>query len=510
MSKISPEILLTFIHLDRSLKTPLYIQLYEEIRKGVFEGMLRHGDRMPSSRSLAAEFSISRNCVLLAFEQLRLEGFLTAAVGAGTYVCEQLNELKPAGKKMQPVPRVSAKKVTINRNDFPLHTKFVLDYIGQEATLPFQPSIPSFADFPFQVWARLAASVYKDIHHLHLGYDSAQGYLPLREALTDYLRMNRSIDCTADQIIIVNGSSQALHLAAELLLKKEEQCWMEDPGYLRAKSAIARFGAKICPVPVTKEGMDLEYAMSHFPNARLAYVTPSHQYPLGETMPLNARIKLLKWASDHQMWIIEDDYESEFRYVKRPIPALKGLDTFGRVIYVGTFNKTLFPALRIGYMILPSAEMATEFTIAKAVIDRQSPVIDQAILTKFIIEGHFFRHLRRMRLIYKKAQEDLVFLLQKHLGEQIRISAADAGMHLIIRLLKKYDTLEILRQTRDRGVMLYAIDELSVEFRHEAAFFLGFTGFNQKMMEKAVLILKEVLSEQKPVPTVFTQIEPVG
>lgn len=500
MSKISPEILLTFIQLDRAFKTPLYIQLYEEIKKGVFEGMLRHGDRMPSTRSLAAEFSISRNCVLLAFEQLRLEGFLTAAVGAGTYVCEQLNELKAAGKKKtQPVPLARTKKTTVNRNDFPLHTKFVLDYIGQEATLPFQPSIPSFADFPFQVWARLAASVYKDIHRLHLGYDSAQGYLPLREALTDYLRINRSIHCSADQIIIVNGSSQALHLAAELLLKKDELCWMEDPGYLRAKSAIARFGAKICPVPVAKSGMDLEYAMTRFPTAKLAYVTPSHQYPLGETMPLIERIKLLKWASDHQMWIIEDDYESEFRYVKRPIPALKGLDTFGRVIYVGTFNKTLFPALRIGYMVLPSAEMATEFTIAKAVIDRQSPVIDQAILTKFILEGHFSRHLRRMRLIYKKAQEDLVLLLQKHLGAEVRIAVADAGMHLIIWLLKKYDPLEILRKTRERGVMLYAIDELSVEFRHEGAFFLGFTGFKQEMMEKAVLILKEVLSEEKPI-----------
>ncbi|SHF99102.1 MocR-like pyridoxine biosynthesis transcription factor PdxR [Pedobacter caeni] len=492
MSKLSPEILLTFIQLDRSLKTPLYIQLYDEIKRGVFEGMLKHGDRMPSTRSLALEFSVSRNSVLLAFEQLRLEGFLTAEAGAGTYVSEQLNELKHVPEKV--VQQEPARQKAVNRNDFPLHTKFVLDYIGQEATLPFQPSIPSFTDFPFQIWARLAASVYKDIHQLHLGYDSAQGYLPLREALTDYLRINRSIHCSADQIIIVNGSSQALHLAAELLLKKNDLCWMEDPGYLRAKSAIVRFGAKICPVPITKNGMDLEYAMGNFPTAKLAYVSPSHQYPLGETMPLIERIKLLKWAADHQMWIMEDDYESEFRYVKRPIPALKGLDTFGRVIYVGTFNKTLFPALRIGYMVLPSAAMANEFTIAKAVIDRQSPVIDQAILTRFMVEGHFSRHLRRMRLIYKKAQEDLVGLLQKHLGGQIRISVADAGMHLIIWLLKKQDTATILQMARERGVMLYAIDELSVEFRHEGAFFLGFTGFKPETMEKAVLILKEVLS----------------
>lgn len=495
MSKISPEILLTFINLDRTLKTPLYIQLYEAMKQGVFEGMLKHGDRMPSTRSMAAEFSISRNCVLLAFEQLTLEGFLTGKTGDGTYVSEQINELKPEKRKAKK-PAVLEEKLLppTEMTDLPLHTKYVLNYIGQEAMLPFQPSIPSLVDFPFQIWARIAANVYRNIHQLHLGYDSAQGYLPLREALTDYLRINRSINCTAEQIVLVNGSSQAMHLIAEILLKKEEQCWMEDPGFLRAKSAFARFGAKICPVPIKKTGMDLDYAMQYFPAAKLAYVTPSHQYPLGETMPLMERIKLLKWAAQKDMWVIEDDYESEFRYVNRPIPALKGLDTFGKVIYVGTFNKTLFPALRIGYMVLPSAAIAQQFTIAKAVIDRQSPVIDQAILTEFIVAGHYTRHLRRMRLIYRKAQEELIALLKQHLGSELRIEVAEAGMHLVAWLLSDQDATAIALKARANGVYIYAVDELTVDFKHPKALIIGFTGFSREMMEAAVLKLKDILS----------------
>ncbi|MBB2148266.1 MocR-like pyridoxine biosynthesis transcription factor PdxR [Pedobacter gandavensis] len=494
MSKISPEILLTFINLDRSLKTPLYIQLYDAIKQNVFDGMLKHGDRMPSTRSLATEFSISRNCVLLAFEQLTLEGFLTSKTGDGTYVCEQVNELKPSVRELKKRSAVEERTLIATETaEVPLHAKFVLNYIGQEAMLPFQPSIPSLPDFPFQIWAKIAANVYRNIHKLHLGYDSAQGFLPLREALTDYLRINRSISCTADQIVLVNGSSQAMHLIAELLLKKEDQCWMEDPGFLRAKSAFARFGAKICPVPIAASGMDLDYARKHFPAAKLAYVTPSHQYPLGETMPLMERIKLLKWAAQQNMWVIEDDYESEFRYVNRPIPALKGLDTFGKVIYVGTFNKTLFPALRIGYMVLPSVALAQQFTIAKAVIDRQSPVIDQAILTEFILEGHFSRHLRRMRLVYRKAQEDLVALLKQHLGDFLRVETTDAGMHLVAWLLDDEDATAVANKARANGVFIYAVDELSVAFKHPAALIIGFTGFSLKMMEEAVLKLKEIL-----------------
>ncbi|MGY0038307.1 MocR-like pyridoxine biosynthesis transcription factor PdxR [Pedobacter sp. NJ-S-72] len=493
MRSLSPDILLTFIRLNRQAKMPLYIQLYQQIKDGVFDGLLKHGDRMPSTRSLSQELSVSRNCVLLAFEQLTLEGFLTSKVGAGTYVCEQLNELKATTKKLE---STIGKLAEDDKTPVvvPLYSKFVAKHTGQESLVPFQPSVPSFADFPFRVWAKIAASVYKNIHQLHLGYDSAQGYLPLRQALTDYLRINRSINCSAEQIVIVNGSSQALNLISELLLKKGDLCWMEDPGYLWAKSAFSRFGGEICPVPITSSGLDLDYAVRKFPGAKLAYVTPSHQYPLGETMPLAERIKLLKIASQQNIWVIEDDYESEFRYVGRPIPALKGLDSFGKVIFLGNVNKSLFPALRIGYIVLPSVVMAKQIAMIKAITDRQSPVIDQAILTNFIMEGHFLRHLRRMKLVYKKAQQELISLLYQYFGLDIRISAADAGMHLVVWFLKDEVTKDITHQAKEYGMNLYAIDELAIKFKHPAALMMGFTGFKKEMMEQAVINLKKILS----------------
>jgi GntR family transcriptional regulator/MocR family aminotransferase len=476
----------------------MYVQLYIQIRDSIFEGMLKHGDRMPSTRNLSEGLSVSRNCVLLAFEQLALEGFLSAKVGTGTFVCEQLNDLRPNKKVLKdipPSPDVLKAPVSALQRELPFYTSFVSTHSGQEATLPFQPSVPSFIDFPFKLWAKIAAAVYKNINHLHLGYDSAQGFLPLRTALTNYLRVNRSINCSPEQIVIVNGSSQALNLISELLLKKGDLCWMEDPGYLWAKSAFSRFSGNICPIPITASGIDLDYAIQNFPKAKLAYITPSHQYPLGETMPLSNRLKLLKFASCQDMWVIEDDYESEFRYVGRPIPALKGLDTFGKVIYIGTFNKTLFPALRIGYMVLPSVEMAGQITIIKAMTDRQSPVIDQSILTNFITEGHFLRHLRRMKLIYKKTQEELIHLLLHHFGDDIRISAENAGMHIIVWFLTDTITSDITHKAKERGIILYAVDELAIKFKYRTAFIIGFTGFNRSMLEPSVIALKNMIRE---------------
>jgi len=498
MRSLTPDIILTFIQLDRSQKIPLYVQLYTQIRDAIFEGMLKQGDRMPSTRNLSEGLSVSRNCVLLAFEQLTLEGFVIAKVGSGTYVCEQLNDLqlnKKVFKDSTLLKKEVIATVYMPQTQLPSYTSFVSAHSGQEVLLPFQPSVPSFTDFPFKLWAKIAASVYKDIHLLHLGYDSAQGFLPLRTALTDYLRVNRSINCSPEQIVIVNGSSQALNLISELLLKKGDLCWMEDPGYLWAKSAFSRFSGKICPIPVTASGMDLDYAIQNFPDAKLSYITPSHQYPLGETMPLANRLKLLKLASDQHMWVIEDDYESEFRYVGRPIPALKGLDTFGKVIYIGTFNKTLFPALRIGYIVLPSIEMARQLTVIKAMTDRQSPVIDQAILTHFLIEGHFLRHLRRMKLIYKKTQEELIHLLLQHFGTDIFISAENAGMHIIVWFLTDKITSDITQRAKERGIMLYAVDELAVKFKNPTAFMIGFTGFKRSMMEHSIVAFKNMIRE---------------
>ncbi len=451
---------------------------------------------MPATRALAEELGVSRNCVLLAFEQLILEGYLDGKTGAGTYVCADLAAWARKGKRLpQPQPAVVPRmqKERMAPVSYPLPEAMVQHDSLFEASLPFQTAVPAYPLFPFAVWARIATGVYHNIHSLHLGYDDAAGYLPLREALAGYLRMNRSINCTPEQIVITSGSRQALHLACSVLLKKDDQCWMEDPGYNGVKLAITRHGGRLCPVPVTMQGLDIDYAMQHYPSAVLAYVTPSHQYPLGGTLPLAERLKLLQHAAKQHMWILEDDYDSEFRYNGRPIPALQSLDTAGNVIYIGTFSKVLFPALRMGYLVLPSAPMAAQFRIAKSVIDRQSPLIDQAILAAFISQGHFARHLRRMRTLYHKAQDELIALLQQHLPQQLEVCAGDAGMHLVAWLTRHKDAGMLVKKAAEQGLVLHAIDEYVLRFKQPPGLQMGFTGFSSAAMRQAVLSLKKLL-----------------
>ncbi|HEY0680167.1 MAG TPA: PLP-dependent aminotransferase family protein [Chitinophagaceae bacterium] len=498
MSRISPEIALPFVELDRSLTQPLYLQLYEKIKSGILSGMLKEGERMPATRTLANELSVSRNSVLLAFEQLILEGYLSGKTGAGTFVCKDLSFfLNKRRQQIQPSPSPKqAESKKIEPMDYPLSEEILIKDSQVEPAKPFQLSVPAFTEFPFAAWAKIAAGVYRNIHSLHLGYDDAQGYLPLRKALTDYLRMHRSINCTPDQIVMVNGSRQGLHLAAQLLLKKGDLCWIEDPGYHGAKVAFTKYGGKLCPVPVTAQGLNIDYASENFPAAKVAYVTPSHQYPLGGTMPLSRRLKLLQWAADHKMWIIEDDYDSEFRYNGRPIPALQGLDTAGNVIYIGTFSKVLFPALRMGYVVLPSAQVAQQFKFAKSITDRQSPVIDQAILSEFIVSGHFSRHIRRMRMLYNQKQEELISLLNKHLADEVIVSPVNAGMHVVAWLTKHKKADKIVAEASKRGIILHAVEEFAIKFRPKAGLLMGFTGFSYKEMERAVIVLRNCLNEK--------------
>lgn len=495
MAKSSPEISLTFIKLDPASGKPLYRQLCQEIREAVLNGMLKHGDRMPATRVLAKDLHISRNSVVQAFDQLTLEGYLNSKIGAGTYICERMEGASGKTKRVKLVmPAKDGTLVKFNPSvNIPEHGKYVIKDCKFEEILPFQTT-PDFEHFPFAVWSKVAAGIYRDITSLHLGYDHAQGYLPLREVLAGHLRINRSINCTAEQIVIVNGSRQALHLLMEMFLNKGDQCWMEDPGYSGAKSAISRFGGVICPVPVTEKGMDLDYAALHYPKARMAYVTPSHQFPLGITMPLMERVKLLQHAEKTGMLIIEDDYDSEFRYNGRPVPALKGLDKRGHVLYAGTFSKVLFPALRIGYVVMPTAEMAQQLSFIKAITDRQNPVIDQAILCEFIRQGHFARHLRRMRTLYKKNQDDLVNLLQQHLKDDIKIHLGDAGMHFIIEFLQDKHAETLKKQCIAGKLVLLPVADLSIQFKFENSFLMGFTGFSYERMEQAVLLLKKILS----------------
>jgi GntR family transcriptional regulator/MocR family aminotransferase len=362
-----------------------------------------------------------------------------------------------------------------------------------EPVMPFQTSVPLLPEFPYAAWARVSAAVHQRMDKLHLGYDDAQGYLPLRQALASHLRISRSINCGPDNIVVVNSSRQALHLAAELLLTKGDECWMEDPGYPGARSAMQRFGAKICPIPISADGIDIDYAIQHHPNGRLVYVTPSHQFPMGSTLSLSQRIKLLNHAAKQNMWIIEDDYDSEFRYNGRPIPALQGIDTNGNVIYLGTLSKVLLPALRLGYMVLPTVALARRFAVAKSAIDGQGNIITQATVAEFITQGHFSRHIRRMRLLYKKAQDDLVSLINLHLPGVLTPVPVEAGMHLLAWLPGGADAGAVAADALKHGLVINTLSQYSIKFAPKNGLILGFAGFRFEEMEKAVLVLKGAL-----------------
>ncbi|MFZ6013144.1 MAG: PLP-dependent aminotransferase family protein [Bacteroidota bacterium] len=491
MSKSPPELTLPFIRLDKAGSVPMYHQLYESIKRSILEGMLKQGERMPSTRVMAGDLSVSRNCVLLAFEQLILEGYLHGKAGSGTYVCE-LPELPK--RNTVPVKKYIRQAAPVTK-DYPLSREILIRDSQLEPMKPFQTSVPSLEHFPFATWAKLASNVYRNIRTIHLGYDDAQGYLPLRKVLADYLRIHRSIHCSPDQIVIVNGSRQALHLAIQLLVSKGDLCWTEDPGYHGAKVAITQYGGKICPVPVTHQGMDVAYAIQHFPLAKLAYVTPSNQYPMGGTLPLPERLKLLKWAAKQKMWIIEDDYDNEFRYHGRPIPALQSLDRDGTVIYVGTFSKVLFPALRIGYLVVPSVAMAEQFKFAKSITDRQNPVIDQAILSEFIAAGHFSRHLRRMRVLYKQRHDELLMLMDRHLKPYLDVTGVEAGMHIVASLKQRRNMNIIIKKALEAGVILHNIDDFAMQFKQHNSLMLGFTGFTVPQMTRAVATLQKIMAQ---------------
>jgi GntR family transcriptional regulator / MocR family aminotransferase len=492
MGKITPQILVTFISVDKKQGKTIHHQLYEQLKNGIYAGMLRPGDRMPSTRELGKELKVSRNGVLQVFEQLMMEGFLETKTGSGTFVSKNVGKIQRSKKA---ITQPTQKHEPISTRPYGLNNAFKGHVSSLELMRPFQASVPLLPEFPFAAWQRISASVNKNITQLHLGYDDAQGYLPLRKALCDHIRISRSINCNPENMLIVNSSRQALHLTAEILLNTGDQCWMEDPGYPGATSAIKRFGGEICPVPITSNGIDLDFAIQHYPKAKLVYVSPSHQFPMGDTMALSERVKLLNWAAANSMWVVEDDYDSEFRYNSRPLPALQGMDTGGNVIYLGTLSKVLLPAIRLGYMVLPTVDLARQFATAKSAIDGQSNVITQAIVTEFIQQGHFSRHIRKMRLLYKRNQDDLVSLINLHLKDKLKPVPVEAGMHLVAWLPQHINAGVIAAKALKEDLIILTLSQYSLKFSHPNGLILGFSGFSFNEMEAGILVLKKVLSE---------------
>jgi len=357
---------------------------------------------------------------------------------------------------------------------------------------PFRTSTPALDAFPYKLWGRLLARRWSNSAATLLPYNDSAGYLPLRKAIASYLSTTRGVQCTPEQLIITCGSQHALEIVTRTLLKPGDGAWIEDPGFLGARAALTAVGARLIPVPVDADGLNIAAGLERCAEPRLIYVTPSHQYPLGMTLTLSRRLALLKLAGERGAWIIEDDYDSEFRYVGRPLAALQGLDTDQRVIYIGTLSKVLFPSIRIGYIIAPS-DLFDAFVRARCLAGHQSPALEQAVLADFISEGHFARHIRRMRVLYAERQQALLKAGRSELNGLLEIKPSEAGMHLIGWLPEDVDDQSAFHAAFDAGVEVTPLSAYSIKLQKRGALRLGYTGYKPREIWRATRRLATAL-----------------
>ncbi len=493
MAKRATTVPYTFVNLDAASGVPLYRQLYDELRRAILTGQLRAGTRLPSTRELAADLSLSRNTVLNAFDQLLAEGYVEGQVGSGTYVSRALpDELLHARAQGQRTTRPPRKGRTLAQRAEPyLHAR-VNASRDPTQTRPFRPGTPALDAFPHALWSRLLARRWRKPARDLLGYTESGGYLPLREAIAAYLGAARAVRCEAAQVIVVAGSQQALDLIARLLVDEGDTLWLEEPGYLGARAAFTSAGAQVVPVNVDDEGLDVRAGERLAPDARLVYVTPSHQYPLGVTMSLSRRLALLEWANRAGAWVLEDDYDSEYRYAGRPLAALQGLDAEGRVIYLGTFSKVLFPALRLGYMVVPP-DMIEVFTNARGLASRFSPTIEQAVLADFINEGHFARHIRRMRALYAERQAALLDAAASELSGLLDIRPDPAGIHLVGWLPAGVDDIAASQAALAHGIDAQPLSAFRAKRGGRGALILGYAAYDERQIRHGVRQLASAL-----------------
>jgi GntR family transcriptional regulator / MocR family aminotransferase len=479
MAKTLPNTyLISLVHLNRQSSAPLYRQLCDSLRAAILKGQLEPGVCLPSSRDMAETLEVSRNTVLNAFDLLIAEGYLEPREGSGTYVSKRLNE-NPVLPKRDQSPQVVKTRLLSSRADRYRQIAQRGAAAGNAASAPpkldapFMVGLPDLAAFPAKLWAQVTAQHARALSPRHFAGQALAGYRPLQEVIAAYLNSARALHCTPEQIIITAGTQGALRLALDVLLNEGDAVWMESPGYMSGVAAIYAAGGRLFNVPVDAEGIDVEAGMVLASEARLAYVTPSHQFPTGVTMSLDRRFKLLQWAERVGAWIIEDDYDSEYRYSGPPLAALQGLDSNGHVLYMGTFSKVLFPSLRLGYLVVPS-DLVEVFHAARWTSDQHPPLLQQIVVADFMIEGHFTRHIRRMRTHYMEKRNALVTAADDLLGDLLRFEATDAGLHVTGWLPEGVSDTEVAGRARECGVMALPVSRLSIEPSARPGLVLGF------------------------------------
>lgn len=491
MQQRSTAVPLSSVALDPDGGTPLHRQLFLSVRESILSGRVLPGARLPATRIMAKDLGVSRNTVVAAFDQLMAEGYIEGRVGAGSYVSKTLpEELLQARRDFEP-PEVAPKGKRLSKRG-----EFLTSLNLGENSEPkaFSPGIPELPQFPFDEWARLLGRRWRRPLEDYVVRGDPAGYRPLREAIASYLGAARAVNCDPDQIIVVSGSQQALDLSARVLIDPGDTVWVEEPGYPGIWGALLAAGAKLVSVPVDDDGLDAERAEPRNPAARMVCVTPSHQYPLGVTMSLSRRLKLLEWAKRHDAFILEDDYNSEYRYAGRPISALQGLDEEGRVIYVGTMSKVMFPGLRLGYMVVPR-DLVDAFLRVRVLVDSHPSSVGQAALADFIGEGYLNAHVRRMRQLYAERQDILIEGAQMRFGAFLKIEPDDAGMHLVGHLPDDIDDVELSRRASLVGVELPALSSYYRGNNPRRGFLFGYAGIAESEINSGLARLDRMFNE---------------
>ncbi|HVT97413.1 MAG TPA: PLP-dependent aminotransferase family protein [Acidobacteriaceae bacterium] len=471
---------------SRSRHQTLTHWLYGELRSAILDGRLAAGTRLPSSRDFARQYELSRGTVVSVLERLQAEGYVSSRVGFGTWV----NRVEPPRPARQATTTPAYIRRVLSTYKRP---QSWVDLAFADKIRPFRIGVPAISEFPSEIWGRIAADRARHFRSWLKKEADRSGYRPLRAAIAEYLRTARGVRCTAEQVVIVSGIQQALDLLARLLLKRGDRIWMEDPGYFGARIAFTSAEARMVAVPVDDEGLSVAAGIKACPDAMGAYVTPAHQFPLGVTMSLERRMALLSWAARSGAFVIEDDYDSEYRFEGPPVPALQSLDNHSSVIFVGSFSKTLFPALRVGYVVLP-APLIDGFLGFRYRTDFRNSSFDQAVLCDFIVEGHLARHLRRMRNLYAERLAALMEGAMQHLGGLLEISNVRAGLYTIGYLRNEMTSQEAEKLAAAQGIEVLAVDRCTLRRPDPHALLLGFGGFNEPDIRHGLIRLAKALS----------------
>lgn len=466
----------------------LHARIQRAIRQLILDGALEVGRPLPGSRALAQSLGVSRDTVEAAYSQLHAEGFIDRRVGSGSFVSE---------RAQVPPRRGTSQRVKLHRESPRLSQRGAAIFQNggvREALIPrpFAPGVPETRSFPLQTWERLQRQVLKEHGTLALTHSHPQGVEALRRAIADYVNLERGARATPDRILVLTSSQQALSLCATVLLDAGDRVFIEDPAYHGARRAFDAAGLESVPVPLDAQGIRIESLQNAAQPAKAIFLTPSHQFPTGATLALDRRLAIIEWAHRNQAWIIEDDYDSEFHYAGKPTACVQGLDAHDRTIYIGTFTKSMFPGLRIGYMVLPS-QLVAPMTVARTLQDGHSASIPQLTLARFMEGGHFGSHVRTMRGVYAERRDALELLVRKHLADFVEPRVPNGGMQMPCVFVRDIPEREAIDTARRAGIDLLGLTPLHASSKHKAGFLMGFAAYAPKELEIAVKKLANVL-----------------